>query len=197
MEKKADVLAEVLEQVFSKVPTTKPAKHPWRVAAGKKVAEQNHVAREATKNPKTPTVPAEQKEPSTTGSRRNVYLIISVGGLSLSAPGVCYQREAIMAFLQRNPTLKPEPRHNLRYVDWNFNIIYTSMADNKLDKIVINTTVFYGLWRVHRDIMYPLNTVLVGYAFDLVKDIFIPPCFDDYESDFDDFDPTEPGVEPG
>lgn len=45
--------------------------------------------------------------------------------------------------------------------------------------------------------MYPPNTVLVGYAFDLVKDIFIPPCFDDYESDFDDFDPTEPGVEPG
>ena len=38
--------------------------------------------------------------------------------------------------------------------------------------------------------MYPLNTVLVGYAFDLVKDIFIPPCFDDYESDFDDFDPN-------
>lgn len=117
MEKKADVLAEVLEQVFSKVPTTKPAKHPWRVAAGKKVAEQNHVAREATKNPKTPTVPVEQKEPSTTGSRRNVYLIISIGGLSLSAPGVCYQQEAIMAFLQRNPTLKPEPRRNLRYVD--------------------------------------------------------------------------------
>lgn len=102
-----------------------------------------------------------------------------------------------MAFLQRNPTLKPEPRHNLRYVDWNFNIIYTAMSDNKLDKIVINTTALYGLWRVHRDIMYPLNTVLVGYAFDLVKDIFIPPCFDDYESDFDDFDPTEPGVEPG
>lgn len=45
--------------------------------------------------------------------------------------------------------------------------------------------------------MYPLNTVLVGYAFDLVKDIFITPRFDDDESDFDDFDPTEPGVEPG
>lgn len=45
--------------------------------------------------------------------------------------------------------------------------------------------------------MYPLNTVLVGYAFDLVKDIFIPPRFDDDESDFDDFDSTEPGVEPG
>lgn len=45
--------------------------------------------------------------------------------------------------------------------------------------------------------MYPLNTVLVGYSFDLVKDIFITHGFDDDESDFDDVDPTEPSVEPG
>ena len=126
----------------------------------------------------------------------NIYLILGIGGLSLSALGIFNQREAIMAFLQRNPTLKSQPRPNLRYVDWNFNIIYTAMSD-KLDKIVINTTVLYGLWRVHRDIMYPLNTVLVGYSFDLVKDIFITPGFDDDESDFDDVDPTEPSVEPG
>ena len=42
---------------------------------------------------------AEQKEPSTTGNKGNVYLILSIGGLSLSALGVCYQREVIMAFL--------------------------------------------------------------------------------------------------
>ena len=65
METKADAPAEtpaeVPEQSLTKVPTTKPAKHPWRVATGKKVAERNCVVREPKKNQKTPAAPAKQR----------------------------------------------------------------------------------------------------------------------------------------
>ena len=39
----------VTEQVSSNTPTTKPAKNPKRVAAGKDVAEKPRLAREAQK----------------------------------------------------------------------------------------------------------------------------------------------------
>lgn len=66
METKADAPAEtpaeVPEQFLTQVPTTKSAKHPWRVATGKKVAERNRVAFDPKKNQKTPAAPAKQRE---------------------------------------------------------------------------------------------------------------------------------------
>lgn len=66
METKADAPAktpaEVPEQFLAKAPATKPAKHPWRVATGKKVAERNRVALEQKKNQETPAAPAKQRD---------------------------------------------------------------------------------------------------------------------------------------
>ena len=101
-------------RVSSDVPKTKPAtaKKPGRVASGKRLAEHNRLAREAKKQaeaqkpPKNTTTDANATnnttnttEQSSNNSTNTVYLILTVGGLIVSAFGVYYQREAIMRTL--------------------------------------------------------------------------------------------------
>ena len=95
---------------------TKPAlpKHPGRVASGKRLAERNRLARaakkqaEAQKPPTNTTTEANTSatnnttEQSSNNSTNTVYLILTVGGLIVSAFGVYYQREAIMRTLGRS-----------------------------------------------------------------------------------------------
>ena len=115
------------ERVTSVVPKTKPAtaKHPGRVASGKRLAERNRLACEAKKqveaqNPATNTTTEANtsatntttEQQSSNNSTNTVYLILTVGGLIVSAFGVYYQREAIMRTLgkaQKTQTTAVEP----------------------------------------------------------------------------------------
>ena len=102
------------ERVTSDVPKTKPAtaKHPGRVASGKRLAERNRLAREAKKQaeaqkPLTKTTTETSAtntstKQSSNNSTNTVYLILTVGGLVVSAFGVYYQREAIMRTIGRS-----------------------------------------------------------------------------------------------
>ena len=117
---------ETVERVTSEVPKVKPAtdKNPGCVASGKRLAEHNRLAREAKKQAETqkpPTTTTTQANTSTTNntteqSRNNsnntVYLVLTVGGLVVSAFGVYYQCEAIMRTLgrsQKTQTTAVEP----------------------------------------------------------------------------------------
>ena len=115
------------DRVTSDGPKTKPTlpKHPGRVAAGKRLAEHNRKAREAKKKqaeaqkpPTTATTEANTSatnnttEQSSNNSTNTVYLILTVGGLVVSAFGVYYQREASMTTLgrsQKTQTTAVEP----------------------------------------------------------------------------------------
>ena len=107
------------ERVTSDVPKTKPAtaKHPGHVASGKRLAERNCLARaakkqaEAQKPPTTTTTEANMTEQSSNNNSTNtVYLILTVGGLIVSAFGVYYQHEAIMRTLGKaQKTIEPNP----------------------------------------------------------------------------------------
>ena len=108
------------ERVTFDVPKTKPAtaKNPSRVASGKNLAERHRLARKAKKykNPLQiqPQRQVQQITPpqkrqnnqsinqSSNNSTNTVYLILTVGGLIVSAFGVYYQREAIMKTLGRS-----------------------------------------------------------------------------------------------
>ena len=112
------------ERVTFDVPKSKPAtaKHPGRVAAGKRLAERNRLKREAKKQAKAQKSPtntttgenasANSTEESSNNSTSTVYLILTVGGLVVSAFGVYYQRKAIMRTLgrsQKTQTTAVEP----------------------------------------------------------------------------------------
>ena len=106
------------ERVTSDVPQTKAAtaKHPGRVVSGKRLAERNRLARaakkqaEAQKPPTNTTTEASATnnttEQSSNNSTNTVYLVLTVGGLIVSAFGVYYQREAIMRTLGRSQKLQ-------------------------------------------------------------------------------------------
>ena len=99
------------ERVTSDVPKTKPA-----TAKNQKLAECNRLAREAKKQaeaqkpPTNTTTEANANasatnnttEQSSNNSTNTVYLILTVGGLIVSAFGVYYQREAIKRTLGRS-----------------------------------------------------------------------------------------------
>ena len=99
-------------RVTAEVPKTKPAKekNPGRVESGKRLAECNHLAREAKKKAKS-----EGATPSTTPSatpsdsnNNSIFLILGFGGLIVSAVGVDYQREAIQKrFGRATPATEP------------------------------------------------------------------------------------------
>ena len=95
------------KNITSDVPKTKPAtaKNPGRVASGKRLAERNRLAREAktqAEAQKPPTNKTEQisssanvtEQSSSSSSTNTGYLILGVDGLTVSALGVYYQREA-------------------------------------------------------------------------------------------------------
>ena len=112
------------ERVTSDVPQTKPAtaKHPGRVASGKRIAKRNRLARAAKKQAKaqkqlTNTTTTEANASATTdanASNNTGYFILGIGGLLISGLGVYYQREAIMRTLGRS---QPAPEESNTVVE--------------------------------------------------------------------------------
>ena len=102
------------ERVTSDVPQTKPAtaKHPGRVASGKRLAERNRLAREAKKQAEAQKPPTTTEantsatntstEQSSNNSNNTDYFILGIGSLIVSGLGVYYQRGAIMRTLGRS-----------------------------------------------------------------------------------------------
>ena len=94
------------KNITSDVPTTTPKikKNPGRVAAGKKLAEQNKQAREAKKKnnnrskktsaPKSKTKGLEPEEKL--DSNNSGFYILRIGSLILTALGLYYQRKSIL-----------------------------------------------------------------------------------------------------
>ena len=103
-------------RVTADPPKTKPAKNPGRVESGKRLAERNRLAREAKKKAEAEAAkPASTKtEASASDATANdssslsLGTMLGIGGLIVSAAGLYYQREAIMARLKPAPPL-PEP----------------------------------------------------------------------------------------
>ena len=93
-------------------PKTKPAKNPGRVESGKRLAERNRLAREAKKKAEaetaSPAASASDVEEVGGGSGLSLGGLLGIGGLIVSAAGLYYQREAIMARLKPAPP-PPEP----------------------------------------------------------------------------------------
>ena len=108
-------------RVTTDSPKTNPAKNPRRVAAGKKLAEDNRRAREALKKVEAEEEAAKAKaeaeaeaevadKPETSGgSSLSLWAVIGIGGLVVSVLGVYYQREAIMSRLRPPPQPAPAP----------------------------------------------------------------------------------------
>ena len=116
------------ERVTSDVPKTKPAtaKHPGRVASGKRLAERNRLARaakkqgEAQKPPTNTTTEANTTEQSSNSSTNTGSFVLGIGGLIVSGLDVYYQREAVMRTLGRSqkPKIKqPAPAESNTVVE--------------------------------------------------------------------------------
>ena len=105
-------------RVTADPPKTKPAKNPGRVASGKRLAERNRLAREAKKkeeaeaaSPAPTTASASDvtaNDNSSSSSSLSLGAMLRIGSLIVSAAGLYYQREAIMARLKPAPP-PPEP----------------------------------------------------------------------------------------
>ena len=105
-------------RVTADPPKTKPAKNPGRVASGKRLAERNRLAREAKKKAEAAAAKpaASASDVTTTTSNDNnssssslsLGAMLGIGSLIVSAAGLYYQREAIMARLKPAPP-PPEP----------------------------------------------------------------------------------------
>ena len=102
-------------RVTADPPKTKPAKNPGRVASGKKLAERNRLAREAQKKaeaeaakPAASVSDVTANDNSSSSSSLSLGAMLGIGGLIVSAAGLYYQREAIMARLKPAPP-PPEP----------------------------------------------------------------------------------------
>ena len=102
-------------RVTADPPKTKPAKNPGRVASGKRLAERNRLAREAQKkaeaeaaSPVTTTTADSASDNNSSSSSLSLGAMLGIGGLIVSAAGLYYQREAIMARLKPAPP-PPEP----------------------------------------------------------------------------------------
>ena len=105
-------------RVTADPPKTKPAKNPGRVASGKRLAERNRLAREAKKkaeaesaSPAATTAAASASDVTAEvsgDSSLSLGAMLGIGGLIVSAAGLYYQREAIMARLKPAPP-PPEP----------------------------------------------------------------------------------------
>ena len=103
-------------RVTADPPKTKPAKNPGRVASGKRLAERNRLAREAKKKAEAesaspaPTTASASDVTANDNSSSSLSLgaMLGIGSLIVSAAGLYYQREAIMARLKPAPP-PPEP----------------------------------------------------------------------------------------
>ena len=96
-------------RVTADPPKTKPAKNPGRVASGKRLAERNRLAREAQKKAEAeaakPAASASDVTANDNSSSSSLSLgaMLGIGSLIVSAAGLYYQREAIMARLKPAP----------------------------------------------------------------------------------------------
>ena len=104
-------------RVTADPPKTKPAKNPGRVASGKRLAERNRRAREAQRKAEAEAakpaasasdVTANDNSSSSSSSSLSLGAMLGIGSLIVSAAGLYYQREAIMARLKPAPP-PPEP----------------------------------------------------------------------------------------
>ena len=104
-------------RVTADPPKTKPAKNPGRVASGKRLAERNRLAREAKKKAEAEAakpaasasdVTANDNSSSSSSSSLSLGAMLGIGSLIVSAAGLYYQREAIMARFKPAPP-PPEP----------------------------------------------------------------------------------------
>ena len=104
-------------RVTADPPKTKPAKNPGRVASGKRLAERNRLAREAKKKEEAEAakpaasasdVTVNDNNSSSSSSSLSLGAMLGIGSLIVSAAGLYYQREAIMARLKPAPP-PPEP----------------------------------------------------------------------------------------
>ena len=104
-------------RVTADPPKTKPAteKNPGRVASGKRLAERNRLAREAKKKTTSATAqptsntPAQSENTNKEESGISLMTMLGIGGLLVSAAGLCYQREAIRQRFK--PAQAPAPAH--------------------------------------------------------------------------------------
>ena len=104
-------------RVTADPPKTQPAKNPGRVASGKRLAERNRLAREAKKkaqaeaaSPAPTTTETSASDSTAESSSLSLGAILGIGSLIVSAGGLYYQREAIMArFKSAPPPPEPEP----------------------------------------------------------------------------------------
>ena len=119
--------ADITQQVTSPTPTTRPAKNPKRVAAGKMVAERTKAAREAQKKAaaeaaviienkakppqEAPTAPSPATEGNTISSSSSSSFSttqwLAVGSIVVSLVGIYYKREELKAFYNK----KVAPQH--------------------------------------------------------------------------------------
>ena len=101
-------------RVTADPPQTKPAKNAGRVASGKRLAERNRLAKEAKKKAQAEaaraTASASTSASSATtgdnsggGGGLSLPTLFGIGGLIVSAGGLYYQREAILARLRSTP----------------------------------------------------------------------------------------------
>ena len=113
-------------RVTADPPKTKPAlaKNPGRVESGKRLAERNHLAREAKKKAEAEAASATAQTSGTSATTTaggtntpaqsgansiSLMTILGIGGLIISAAGVYYQREAIMNRFKSTPqAAKPQ-----------------------------------------------------------------------------------------
>ena len=102
-------------RVTADPPKTKPAKNPGRVESGKRLAERNRLAREAKKKaeeesakPAATTTEASASDSTAESSSLSLGAMLGIGSLIVSAAGLYYQREAIMARFKPAPP-PPEP----------------------------------------------------------------------------------------
>ena len=112
-----ETIPEEPARVTADPPKTKPAKNPGRVASGKRLAERNRLAREAKKKEEAEAakpaasasdVTANDNNSSSSSSSLSLGAMLGIGSLIVSAAGLYYQREAIMARLKPAPPA-PEP----------------------------------------------------------------------------------------
>ena len=126
---------EITQQATSPTPTTKPAKNPKRVAAGKLVAERTRQAREARKKaaaeaaaiiaknkaPAAPAAPAAAlaNEDESPRSILSTTQWLAVGSFAVSLIGLYYKREELKAIFSKKtappapPQPAPAPSNNL------------------------------------------------------------------------------------
>ncbi|MCV6576337.1 MAG: hypothetical protein OIF58_11430 [Cohaesibacter sp.] len=115
---------EITQQATSPTPTTKPAKNPKRVAAGKLVAERTRKAREAQKKAaaeaaaiiaknKAPVPPAAAlaTEDENPRSILSTTQWLAAGSFAVSLIGLYYKREELKAVFSKKttPPAPPQP----------------------------------------------------------------------------------------